>query len=1083
MELQKYFKPIFSALLLLVSIAAYSQAPTSFIVKGQVKDKNNQPVPGASVIEKDNFNRYVNGTATDLNGNYQIKVANANDSLVFKFIGLKTTAIKVNTSRVIDVVLEDESKILQEVVVTSSNQPNINTGGLDMSRRNMASSSSSVNLKEIEGLPAVSIEDVLEGRVSGLLVTAASGDPGSGAVIQLRGAASLGLNTKPLIVVDGIPWTENIPDGGDLSSPQGLSNLLNIPPTDIQTVDILKDAAATALYGSDGANGVIAITTKRGNNMKPTVSVTSKLSVTQAPEMLPLLNGMQYKTMILEEYQNRYNMTQKPQGLFLQPGDLDYENFNNNTYWPDKLLRTGFQSEHNLSIRGGGEATKYAISLGYLDEKGTTIGTGFKRANGRLAFDYKVSDKLKFVSDISYTNSNRDQNIQLAGIGNTSKPSLLVVANYKAPVLPVYMQDQYGNSTSAYYINPTGFQGSVANPVAIADLASAETRTDLLNSSVQAQLRPLSDPKTLYIQSVVSLQYQNSDYHEFLPHSATGKDYARTNIQSDVNDAISNPAYGLTLYQRNWVTYSFINEKQTFMIGGGSIYTENRSRSNTLETDNSASEYITYPYASPTISKLDSKTSLKRTISLTGQLAYIYGDRYSVQGVLRRDGSSVFGGKNRFGTFPSISGFWRLSSEPFMKNLVWLNELKFRASWGITGRSPNISSSNSATFSANVTYGDLQGVTPDNFELGNLKWEKTEQTNLGLDFSVLKEHITLTADVYRNIVRDLLWKRPVATNSGFASIYQNYGSIQNRGIELELNITAIKTKNWEVATSFNIYKNENKVLSLPDGNELSKQNSIGNGQIIQRIKVGDPLGSFYGLNYSGVYARDEDAFARNIDGSFVTDLNGQKIPMRWNNSSGYIFTGGDAQYADLNKDGVINLQDVTKIGNSSPKYAGGFNFNVSFKALTLNTQFIYRYGNDILNVTQMNTTNMYNENNQTTAVMRRWRKQGDITDIPRALYSAGYNWVGSDRYVEDGSFIRLSAVSLGYRLPKSFLQRLGLRDVSFSLSASNLALFTKYSGIDPEVGTGSNTDPFAVGQDKALTPPATYYTLNTVISF
>ncbi|WEK19962.1 MAG: SusC/RagA family TonB-linked outer membrane protein [Candidatus Pedobacter colombiensis] len=1082
--LKKFFRLTMAVLLMLSAQQVIAQTSPSIVIRGQVKDKKNEPIPGASVIEQDKDNRLINGTSTDVNGNYQIRISNANATLICRYIGSKPQTIKVNGRQVINITLEDENNMMQEVAITSKmKKPTVNTGFLDVDKRDMASSVSSVKMADLENLPAASIEDVLEGRVPGLMVTMSSGDPGAGAAIQLRGASSLGLNTKPLIVVDGIPWTDNIPDNGDLSSPQGLSNLLNISPTDIATVDILKDAAATALYGADGANGVIAITTKRGSNIRPTVSATSKLSLTQAPRMLPMLNGTQYKTMVLEAYQNRYNMTTTPTSLFLEPGNADYENYNNNTNWPKQLIKNGFQSDQNISIRGGGDATGYAISLGYLDEKGTTIRTGFRRANGRLAFDYKVSSKLKFLSDVAYTSSTRDQNIQLDNIGNTTKPSLLVVGIYKAPVIPVFAQDQYGNSTHEYFIQPTGFQGNVANPVAVANLASAKTQSDLLNSSVQAQFRPLNDPKTLYIQSVVSLQYENANFDTFLPHSATGKDYTRTNIQSGVNTAYSEPKYGLTLYQRNWATYSFNNDKNTFLIGGGTIYTENRARILNLKADNVASEFITDPYSSPAILQQESSNVFKRTISLTGQMVYIYGDRYSVQAVIRRDGSSAFGGSNRFGTFPSISGFWRPSSEPFMKKFTWLDDMKIRASWGITGRAPDISASNSATFSANAAYGDLQGVTPDNIDLANLKWERTEQANLGLDLSIFKNRLSITTDVYNNITRDLLWNRPIPNNSGFESVYQNFGSIQNRGIEFEITGIPLKTKDWMLTVSFNIYKNVSKVLSLPDGNEISKQNTIGNGQIIQRIRVGDPLGAFYGFKYKGVYARDEDAFVKNADGSFVTDLNGLKIPIRWNNKDGYAFQGGDAIYEDLNHDGVINLQDVTKIGNSSPDFAGGLNLNLTYKSFTLNTQFTYRYGNDVINVAKMNTTNMYNENNQTTAVMRRWRKQGDVTDIPRALYGAGYNWVGSDRYVEDGSFIRLSAISLGYRVPAKVVQRLRMKGLSFSLSASNLAIFTKYSGIDPEVGTSSNTDPFKVGQDNSLTPPASYYTFNTVISF
>jgi TonB-linked SusC/RagA family outer membrane protein len=1068
MKFRNRTKIIIAMFFSLLIQSSYSQ---STIVRGQVKDSKGFPLTGAIVLERDANNRTISGVSADVNGNYQLRVTKPSATLICTFMGCKPQEIKVNGRTTINIVLLDNENELKGVEIVG-NSNSVNNGFMNVDKRNLASSASTIKMKDLEGIPAASIEEILDGRVSGLMVSMNSGDPGAGAMIQLRGSGSLGLNTRPLIVVDGIPWTSNIPAESDMTSSEGISNLLNIPPTDIATIDILKDAAATAVYGSEGANGVIAITTKRGDNIRPSVTVTSKFSFTRAPEQLPLLNGTQYKTMILEAYQNRYLMEKTPDDLFLEPDNINYENYNNNSNWLQAVTRSGLQSDNNLSIRGGGNSTSYSVSLGYLSESGTTIGTGFNRASGRLAFDYKVSSKLKFTSDVSFTNSVKKE--------NTSQ--LIADANIIAPVKPIYAQDRFGNDTYNYFLNPTGFQGSLNNPVATAYLANAQTKSDLLNSSVQMQLRP---NENLNLLSVLSLQYENSESDKFLPQSATGKEYTRTNIASGVNTATSVPKYGLTLYQKNWLTYNIHLDKHLFTIGGGTIVKENQARSITLVTDNTASESILTPYSSYTFSSLGSTSSLSRSVSLTSQMIYIFKDRYSVQAIYRRDGSSAFGGENRYGNFPSLSGFWRFGGEKLLsRNIKWIDtESKIRFSWGLTGRAPAVSASNYATYSSTINYGDQAGVKPDNFELSTLRWEKTEQRNLGLDLSLFKNRFNATVEVYDNVTNDLLWQRPVSTNSGFETAYQNFGELQNRGVELELTAVIVKNKDWRIATTFNVYKNDSKVLSLPSGNEISKQNDINNGSIIQKIRVGDAMGAFYGLRYKGVFANDEDAFVKNSDGSFVTNLSGEKIPIRFSNQSGYIFQGGDAIYEDINQDGVINIQDVVKIGDSRPKLAGGFGITSAYKEFSFNMFFNFRYGNQIFNATRMKTTSMYNDNNQTTAVMSRWRKQGDVTYMPRAMYGAGFNWVGSDRYVEDGSFLRMSNVSFTYRMANKMVNMIGLRALSFTLSGSNLLLWTKYSGVDPEVGTGSNTDPFAVGQDNSVTPRAKYFTFSTVVSF
>ncbi|MXV17667.1 SusC/RagA family TonB-linked outer membrane protein [Hufsiella ginkgonis] len=1068
------------------SVQSYAQSVSS-VVRGKVTEKaTGLPLPGVTVTERNKDGRLVNGVVTNEAGEYQIKVADQADSLRFSQIGLRTLSRAIKGAAVINVTMADDATTLSDIAITTRQKKLGNSGGfLDIDKRDQTAAISSIDMKDLEDIPATSVDQVLEGKVSGLLISMNSGDPGSGSSIQIRGAASLGLGSKPLIVVDDIPFTT--PEGADINTTEGLSALLSISVADIATIDILKDAAATALYGSDGANGVIAIRTKRGSNLKPTITVSTNLMVKLPQTPLPMLNGDQYKTMMLEAYQNRYGTTgidltsNEVRYLFLEKGAIDYENYNNNTSWLDQINENGFKQDYSAQISGGGEAAKYVISVGFLDDKGPIIGSELKKMNGRFNFDYKISDKLKFASDFAYSDQQRK-----ASYDN----NLGIIALNKAPVLPIFTQDEFGNNLSTYFNPANGtYQNGVRNPVAVINNSLNTTRSNRLDATVNVRFSPF---KGFQFNSNINNAYEGSRVDRFLPLSASGVEFYRVNnfrLLANGSENASNfvPQNYSKLFVKNDFIYTVqgLGNKQSLQGGVFTRYTNENTKGLSFDGSNTPSEFLTSPYATDVNTSMRSSVILSRDLVLTGQLAYIFDDRYSVQGVLTRQGNSIFGSNHRFGTFPAVSAFWRPSSEPFIKGKYkWLDDLKFRFSWGITGRAPstNVVRYTDLAFTAASPFADIQGVSPLNMELSDLRWEKAISTNVGMNLSLFKGRLSFVTDFSKSKTKDMILTRNLPTTTGFQTSAANYGDLGANIWEGEVSGIPVSTKKWRMTTSFNISTTQTKILSLPNNLPVIRNNVFDNRSFMSLVSVGNPLGTFYGLKYEGVYSRDEDAFAKDASGNFITDFNGQKIPVRWLTSTGEAFTGGDARYADLNHDGVINRQDVTAIGNATPKFFGGFMLRLNYnRRWEIFGVFNFQQGFDLQNYARMTTTSMYDNYNQSTAVLSRWRKQGDVTDMPRALYGGGHNFVGSDRYIEDASFLKCNQLILSYKMPANQLQKLRVKQADFSFTISNVFTLTHYSGMDPSIN--NRNDPFVFGVDNAYTPNPITYNLGMRIAF
>ncbi len=927
-------------------------------------------------------------------------------------------------------------------------------------------------------MSALSIDQALQGRMAGVDIVSNSGDPGAGMSIRIRGTSSINGRSEPLIVVDGIPFqTETSNFDFANANQQEYAQLLNVAPSDIESITVLRDAAATALWGTRGSNGVLVITTKRGSKGKPTINYSFRGAVTKQPEQIPMLNGDQYSTLIAEGYMNSFgvplNINANKEFSYDPRDPYYFHNYSNNTDWINEITQLGHMTDHNIAISGGGEKTRYRVSVNKNGSVGTTKGTGFDRLATRMSLDYLVSKKIKIQTDLSYTKSTTTRNW---------RRNLRSVAYNKMPNMAVYEYDAFGNQTPNYFSPESNIQGSFSgtyNPLAMAEEA---TNTSVSNRiipkfTLQYHIRP-----DLMFQSDVAFDIINTDTEDFLPQVATGLPLNNTNVNRAANsfsDRLVTQTFSKLYYTPD------LGEDHSLM--GLLMFTTYETRGDGLgiTTTNSPSSYLQDP---STVSRTDniglgSSTDQSRSIGLLANAQYGYLDRYIINASIRQDGSSKFGQNHRFGIFPSISGRWRISGEPFMQDVNWVNELSLRGSYGSSGNTPRSNYAHFSTFSSlDWNYMGETGVVANNLELTNYKWEEVHQTNFGLNLEMFENRVIVGVDVYRKRTKDLfLDNLRIPSTSGFNAVDMNIGTMDNRGFEISVFTTPYQTKDLRVDFDFNVARNENIIQSISELYQTDNLEGMqNNGNYFVTIQEGNPLGSFYGYKYKGVYTDGEATIAKDANGNTITGPNGDVVQMMFNYPNvAYEFQAGDAMYEDINHDGNIDYRDIVWLGDANPKLTGGFGPRVTYQNLEVSGYFNFRYGVDIVNSTKMGTENMYSYDNQNTAVLNRWRRPGDETDMPRAMLFRGYNWLGSDRYVEDGSFLRFRTLTVRYNMPQPFLDKIKVKDLSIYVTTENLFTWTKYTGQDPEVGLQSSNANrlFQIGYDNARTPPTRTVTL------
>lgn len=1039
-----------------------------------------EPVMGANVVLVNQQNRYVKGAVTDMNGNYNLQVpADAKNLRVqVSYIGMKTQSVKYTGQTHLNFTLESQATI-REVQVTGQRG---GRDGMGITRIEQTSSVQKINLTEIvETSPVTSVEEALQGQIAGLDINL-GGDPGARSSIRIRGTSSLSASNEPLIVIDGVPQDVDISEDFNFATAneEDFGAMLNIAPANIESIEVLKDASATAIYGTKGANGVLLINTKRGAMGKTKFSFSSKFTAKQEPESIPLLDGPQYVSMMQDAIWNaanakgvnsaasEMNMLFNNLELNYDPNYRYYDEYNVNTDWLEAVKQNAIITDNNFSMTGGGEKAVYKLNLGYYDEQGTTRGTGVQRLSAGMKITYKFSDALRVRTDFSFSNTNKDANV----LDNARSMAMSKMPNLS----PYYIDDVTKQSTGVYFTQEQDFQGSYSgnyNPVALVEKGYNKTtqRQEKMTITLEYDF-----PFHLQYAGWVSMNMSTTKNKKFLPQEATGVLWTNSNANRST-DATSD---AFALQSENKLIYNNTFGEKHHIIATGLVKTnDSQSFSYTSSTYGNASANLSDPVVGSVVASSGSGNSERRSIMFIGQAVYSFDNRYILRATVNREGNSTMGKDKRWGTFPAFGVAWNAEQEHFWSESVkkWLTTAKLRLGYGWSGTSPSGASIYLGAYKSLGQYMDMAAIVPDRMQLDNLKWETTREMDFGIDLR-LWDRLNFTFDYYDKETSDMLLKdTKVPSSTGYSSVkYINSGKMANKGVEMRMDYEIFRNKDWTLSVNANVSRNVNKVKELPSTWNFENY-TFGNGNYALRIVENAPVGSFYGYRYLGVYQNTDETFARNAEGGIMTDVYGKNIVMK--NGTEQVYPG-DAKYEDINHDGVINENDIVYLGNANPKFFGGGGFQVRWKQLTLTTFFYGRYGQKVINGARISLENMRGTANQSTAVLHRWRAEGDQTDIPRALYGMGYNYLGSDRFVEDASFLRLKTLSLSYNLPKNWLKNLGITRLNVFATGYDLFTWTSYKGQDPEVKMPSAT---SLVKDSATTPVSKRFAFGINLDF
>jgi len=1048
----RFLRRVFGLMVLLfvLPIGIYAQ---KIKVKGTVTDAEG-PVIGATVMVEGTSK----GVVTDYEGNYDIE-APSDGTLVFSYVGYTTKKIKVAGKHEINVTLSGDVTMLSEVVVV---------GYGVMKRSDLTGSVVSVNDDAIKKSIPTSIDQVLQGRAAGVQIQSNSGTPGGSSTIRIRGTNSINLSSQPIFVIDGVVIDS---DGGDNGSTNPLAA---INPSDIVSMDVLKDASATAIYGARASNGVIMITTKRGQSGEATITYDGYVGWQTMPKKLKVMNLQQYA-----KHNNALADAQikSANNTFVRP-DLLGEG----TEWQDELFRTAPMHNHNLSITGGNKDVTYALSAGYLNQDGIAIGSGFKRQSLRGNLDANIKPWLRGGLSFSLTDSKQEMGTENGSI-----------------------MDALASQPSTAVRNPDGaFDGPddewmPDNPVALNSIK------DNFNKKLNVRLNTYLEAtlyKGLTFKTELSADYNLNRYYYYEPDYTFGVKTNHTRTGKWTKN-----------FSKYWSWRNILSYNNTFAERHNVSVMLGQEMSHSLwETQaTSATGYLSNTAKDP--SAVDaSKTSgtgsqiPSALFSYFGRAFYNYDDRYLVTFTLRRDGSSKFSKDNRWGWFPSAALAWKASNEKFFKPLTSVvNNFKIRLGWGTTGNQNVENWAYMALLAAKSTpWGTavINANTPN----PNLKWETTYSTNIGIDINLFRNRIELIVDWYNKNTKDLLLQTPLpaflgSSGQGAASNpWNNVGSIRNRGLEITLNTVNIDKKGFQWRSNIIFSMNRNKVIEMDsDNSDLMQSLQIGSDNTnVTKTQVGHPIGEFWGYKVIGMFNEPTDFYYKDANGNVkmvALDLESNETIGK----SGVWL--GDYRFADLNGDGYITNDDQTVIGNPEPKFTWGFGNTFSWKGIDLSIQFSGSYGNDVINYNRRWLEMTGSQRNLLTTVQDYARVEkidpngpndyrnyhvvnpGSET-LPR-LYTDSdkhLNWRMSDAYVEDGSYIRLQNISLAYTLPKDWVKRVYLENVKVYCNIQNVYTWTKYKGYDPEVGClYGNT--LLNGIDYGRYPSPRIYTFGINVSF
>lgn len=1019
-----------------ISIAAYAQTTVS----GRVVDQEDRPVSGVSISVKGSSKT----VSTDEDGRFSLEAIAPESVLAVSHLGYKSQEIPVRNRQNVLVILVEGSEHLDEVVVI---------GYGEVSRGDLTGSVGEVKMDDMLRAPVASIDQALAGRVAGVQVSASDGQPGSEMNIVIRGGNSLTQDNSPLYVIDGFP----------IENP----SLAAINPEDVASITVLKDASATAIYGSRGANGVVVIETKGGQEGKMVTRYEGAMGMQQVTKTMEMMDGYEFV-----RYQIERNPEDHGKRYLTDPGRTleDYKNlptFN----WQDQLFRTANTQSHNLSLSGGNAATKFLISGSLYDFEGVILNSGYNRKQGRVRLDHDVSKKLKLQLSGDYSS---DMNYgQLASAGHIdhmahSTSTLYQTWGYR----PVAIGDDFSELEDEL-IDEFANDNRV-NPI----LAVKNEVRRRLSNTLNIRASAIYDiNKEFSFTTRGGIRERNIRDEGFF-NSKTARGFPRLNNPRGVNGSIYNDEY-TDWMNENLLRYRKRINRQHSLDGLIGFTLQGRKRFR----DGYESHMI--PIESLGLSGIDNGTPVNirsevaenTLVSYLSRVNYNYKGKYLLTATFRADGSSKFSKENRWAYFPSAAFAWRMSRESFMKKIKVIDDAKFRVSWGQTGnnRIGDFQRLPSLDLSYGYYYSFDNGTPSPSFVFNRmandgLKWETTTQLDAGFDIFLFKNRINLVLDVYQKTTEDLLLNANVPTSSGFNTVLQNIGSIRNRGLEITLNTVNIKAKDFQWSSDFNISFNDNKVLSLTEGETsfLSRVSWTGsyNTSSLYMTRVGYPATAFYGVAWDGVYQYSDFDDAGNLKPEVPS--NGMERDQ---------IQPGDIKYKDINGDGIVNEMDNIIIGRAIPIHVGGLNNNFSYKGFSLNVFFQWSYGNSIFNANRLvfegNTMSRHGLN-QYAVYANRWTPENQSNQYFRTN-GQGPSGIYSSWTIEDGSFLRLKTASLEYTLPNKLVQRVKMNRVSVYMAAQNLYTWTKYSGMDPEVSVKNST--LTPGFDYSAYPMARTITL------
>ena len=1033
---------LISALVMLFCVTdMFAQGIT---VTGRVVDETGEPLIAVTVFED---GKTSNGTMTDIDGNYSLNVSSAKATIVYSCLGFAEVKETVGLRKAINVTLTEEKLSIDAAEVVS-------VGYGSVTRRDLTGSVSKVDMGEILKAPVTNFDQALTGKVAGVVVTTSDGALGAEANITIRGNNSLTQSSAPLYIIDGFP-TES-----------SMATALN--SADIESIDILKDASATAIYGARGANGVIVITTKQGVEGKPKVNFSSSWTVSHIANKADLMNGYEFVQLQNEIYSlsGNTNAYIKPSNADEEAGIKsyaleDYLDESRWTDWQDNIYRTSLSQNYNLSISGGSKeaGNRYNVSMSVVDQNGIIVKSNFQRYQGKVNFQQKLGKKVTFDFMANYsrqiTNGVTPTNAQQS----SSATGWLIysVWGYR-PVKPKSQWDIAGDMVDEMIDSDVASSNDYRfNPAMTVRNEYRKTLVDYLNASGGLTWDIIDDLKL----KITGGYTMNKRRREEFNGTQTYTGYEGSPSGKGINGGIYwNDK--MTWVNDNTLTYTKrFNRKHNFtFLAGFTLSGEKFDYKGTYATQMTTESLglnglHTGSYQTVTPWQYD-----WTMMSGFFRVNYNFKYKYYVTASFRADGSSKFPKNNRWGYFPSAGVSWNINREDWLKDKSWISNAKLRASWGLTGNNrtttPYDFYSQIATLPGNPDSYDyvfdgniVSGYYPSNMSNDNLKWETTEQFNVGLDFSAFESRIKLTADWYLKNTRDLLLQATIPASSGYTSAMLNVGSMQNMGYEVTLDLVPVQKKNFTWNMNFNIAINRNKVTALTN-DQYSLLRSVSwdqrfNAQYPYITQVGKPSGMMYGFIYEGTYKPEEfNAGGTSLkDGiAYMTSVGQDKV------------RPGDPKYRDINKDGLIDDNDRTVIGCGQPLHTGGFGNTFNFHGFDLNIFFSWSYGNDVINANRLYFENgSITNTNQLKTYTKRWTPENPTSDIPRVGADIASMFVYSSRVVEDASFLRLRNVTLGYTLPRKVLRKMHFDTMRFYVSAENLWTLTNYSGPDPEVST------------------------------